>query len=310
MTDWASRYWTQTPINFAQFRPTEIKDKANYLALNEQDRQTYQSYWGPQKPEDAGMTRVESVPPGLRAADIRNCDSTINGQDVREAQKLFDFHGFEYQFMRPNGLQGFATVGTNAFISDSKVPNQIALANSNAVFARDDETGAQIVIQPLSCLSCHSRGLIPKDDKVREYVNSNTGNGKRFTAEQQDKANRIYIEKEAFRSQIEADNKIITDAITATGAKVSEQEPIVTTYKTFVNRASIEIVAGNVGVPVADLVRILDAAQQSNVAAEQAMARDLTSLRTSGGEIQRNVLEANLARLMEIAVRLKLIAVE
>jgi len=300
--DWASRYWTQTPINLRQFRPTRITNKADYLKLNSGDQATYQSYWGPQTALATDpMNNVPSVPAGIPANQVSDCEGTKNGVNIREADKVFNFHGFEYQFMRPNGLQGFATVAGNAFIMDTKIPNQVALNNPQAVLARDEETQAQIVIQPLSCLSCHSRGLIPKDDKIREYVTQNAGTNKMFSMPQLEKVKRIYPEIPAFRERLQKDNETITKAIESTGAKVIDQEPIVQAYKAFVARVTIEVAAAEVGVSPATFLELLDNAAASPVEAQKRLAVEFSPLRTSGGEVQRSTLETHLPRLIQIA---------
>ncbi|NBW83211.1 hypothetical protein EBR21_15795, partial [bacterium] len=227
--DWARKYWTQTPINFDFIRPTKKTDTSQ---LSTADKAIYDQFWnsdGTAKP----------LPPNTIA-----CDAERNGKNVREADRAFDFHGFEYQFMRPNGLQGFATVATNAFITDFKVPSDEAFKTTRAVFATTD-AGQKLVIQPLSCLSCHSRGLIDKRDAVNPYVKA-PGSG--FTQEQIEKADRIYVAPEKFTARLDADNKIIQSAIEATGAKLSDEEPNVAAYRRFVSRVKLNVLAADVGV--------------------------------------------------------------
>jgi hypothetical protein len=300
ISDWASRYWTQTPINVEQYRPTRITSRATFKALSEGDQQIYQQYWGNQPGNDLSvpLNNVPRVPAGRATSDIKNCESN------RESNKLFNFHGFEYQFMRPNGLQGFATVGTNAFISDLKVANDSAGLNFGIVTVNDPKMGT-VVIQPLSCLSCHTRGLIPKDDQIREYVSRNAGSGGLFTQKHVDKASRIYVEKKDFSAKMSADNKIITDAIEATGATISDQEPIVIVYNKYARSPiTLEIAAAAVGVTPTDLATVLVQARSSADPEIQSMAQDLSGLANVGaGQFSsREKFEKYLPRLIRLVV--------
>jgi hypothetical protein len=303
--NWASQYWTQVPIEMTQFRPTRITSKSTFDMLSSADKETYQSYWGAQT--KTVMENVPSVPEGLTPDRVTNCDGNDeNGVDVREKNKLFNFHGFEYQFMRPNGMQGFATVGTNAFISDLKIPNRQARDDSNAVFEIDsDNNNAPIVIQPLSCLSCHTRGLIPKQDAVRDFVAANAGPNKRFTQDQLDKALRIYVDKDQFRTRLEKDNNTITAAIEKTGAHIGDQEPIVVTYRQYNQKVTTEIVAATVGISVNDLLTLITP-KASMPQKESNVVFDFTPLRSGDGKVERSVLERNLAELMAMAVKTKM----
>lgn len=302
VSDWGSRYWSQVPLNLKQFRPTRITAKADFLKLSRADQLLYQSYWGVQTlvPTDA-MSNIPTVPAGIPANQVSNCEGTRGNMDVREADKLFNFHGFEYQFIRPNGMQGFATVAQNAFITDQSVPNQVALNNPAAVFARDDASQAQIVIQPLSCLSCHARGLIPKEDKIREYVLENAGTSKLFTTAQMEKTQRIYPEKSIFLGQMQKDNDLITKAIEQSGSRVIDNEPIVQTFKAYSARVTIESASAALGVSTKTFVDLLDIAAGGNDEASKRMAIEFSSLRISGGEIQRSTLEQYMPRLLQIA---------
>ncbi|MEN9808532.1 MAG: hypothetical protein RLZZ488_99 [Pseudomonadota bacterium] len=279
--DWARKYWTQTPINFDYLRPTR---KADPSKLSAADKAIYDSFW------NADGT-AKPLPPNTLA-----CDSVKNGKDVREADKAFDFHGFEYQFMRPNGLQGFATVALNAFITDFKIPSDEAFKTTRAVFATSD-SGQKIVTQPLSCLSCHSRGLIDKRDAVAPFVKANQGaNG--FSKEQVEKVERIYVAPEKFTDRLEKDNKIIQTAIAATGAEITDEEPNVAAYKRFVSRVKLEVLASDAGVTPETLRKII---QEAQTGADAALYSDLVALTVNGGDVLRETSEKHLPRIIELA---------
>ena len=299
ITDWATRYWLDSPINFDQFRPTK-KTVAEFNFLSAVDQKTYLKYW------EFDSTNTNFIPKtaakvGLLRGDGTlfeplPCDSAKNGfANIRDADRAFNFHGFEYQFLRPNGLQGFATVATNAFITDFKVPSVEAFKNQSAVFATN-EVGAQIVIQPLSCLSCHSRGLIPKKDQVNSYVKANVGS--KFNQAQVDKADRIYVDYSAFQARLEKDNQTIKSAIEATGTTITDVEPIVFTYKKFaLTRINLDTAAANVGVTPENLRKLIKLASATNA----NLASELSPLTAQLGTIERLVMEKYLPLLVELA---------
>lgn len=281
LMDWAKKYWTQTPINFDYLRPTRKSDTSKLSAA---DKAIYDSFWnadGTAKPMPVNATA---------------CDDIKDGKNIREADKAFDFHGFEYQFMRPNGLQGFATVATNAFITDFKVPSNEAFKTTRAVFATTDDL-QKVVVQPLSCLSCHSRGLIDKRDAVNPFIKANTGVGG-FTAEQVAKADRIYVAPDKFTDRLERDNKTIQAAITATGAQLSDEEPNVAAYKRFDSRVKLEVLAADIGMTPENLRKLIAAAQGT---VDQNVYNDLIALTVNGGDVLRETTEKHLPRLIELA---------
>lgn len=279
--DWARKYWTQTPINFDFLRPNR---KADTSKLNAADKAIHDRFW------NADGT-AKPLPTG-----VQPCDSVKNGVNIREADKAFDFHGFEYQFMRPNGLQGFATVAGNAFITDFKIPSNEAFKTSRAVFATSD-TGVKLVTQPLSCLSCHSRGLIDKRDSVNPFVKANQGEGG-FTKQQVEKADRIYVAPEKFSERLERDNQIIESALLATGAQLSDEEPNVAAYKRFISRVKIDVLAADVGVTPNNLRTIIAAAKSTS---DTELYNDLVALTLAGSDVLRETSEKHLPRLIELA---------
>jgi mono/diheme cytochrome c family protein/AraC-like DNA-binding protein len=298
ITDWASQYWLKTPINFDQFRPTKTSIET-FKKLNDADQKTYLKYWKTNQDETDFIEKSPSEV-GLKRGDGTlfeplNCESAKNNfADIRDADRAFNFHGFEYQFMRPNGLQGFATVATNAFVTDFKLPSRVALTNPNAAFVTN-ESGAQIVIQPLSCLSCHSRGLIPKNDQIKGFVKSNAGGI--FSTAQIEKAERIYADHPVFEKRIEMDNQNIKAAIEATGTEVTDVEPIVFTFNKFNQRLNIDQAAANVGVSPSQLADIIKASSSQN----PSMANSFAPLLIDSGVVDRALLEKYLPLLIELA---------
>ncbi len=308
--NWATLYWTQTPIIFDSLRPTKFGLMSEYNSLNNADKKIYDTYWtisaNPTTPTLAVNTAKSDtqLPPNLRGK-VMNCDNIKNGKNIHETDRVFKFHGFEYFFIRPNGLPGFATVADNAMIVDTKI------IPKGDVKKRDDNMvlvdGA--IIQPVSCLSCHTRGLIPKDDQVRDFIEKYSQDTptttKKFEQYHVDKARRIYVEKDKIRATMQQDNDIISKSVTATGTKLTDNEPITVAFRSYNEDMPVALVAATVGVSNLTLLEIINLASRSTREEDRRLAQDLQSLNLGRGDAIRSLVERHLRRLIELAVEHK-----
>ena len=77
-----------------------------------------------------------------------------------DGQDGFEHDGGETIFALPNGLQGYMLIDARGARID-KGPMEIV---------RDNKQADGAVVNGISCMSCHNRGLIEKADQLREVV--------------------------------------------------------------------------------------------------------------------------------------------
>lgn len=147
--------------------------------------------------------------------------------EVNPNHPAFRHENLEYLFLKRNGLQGFVNVGLSAEHLDYKIPNQRALENKEALLIPAHDNPNQMVVgAPISCLSCHAKGLIEKEDMVSKYVRQSS-----FVEELKIKVQRLYAPFSAFQAQMTKDNQVFRTALAKTGVALEEPEPIVATYR-------------------------------------------------------------------------------
>lgn len=193
--------------------------------------------------------------------------------------RTFRHESLEYLFLRPNGLQGFVNVGLAAEHLDYKVPNQRALENKEALLIPAfDRPELLVVGAPLSCLSCHVKGYIEKEDMVREYVEESD-----HPADVKAKIARVHKPFAELKKQMEADNGVFRKALAATGVSLDEPEPIVGTYRRWAAGLTLTQVAAELDVTPETL--------QASMKAKRNVGQILRELTISGATMRRNDFE-------------------
>ncbi len=183
-------------------------------------------------------------------------------------ETAFRHDGGEIIFALPNGLQAYLLAdgagrridkGPQAIVSDPRRPDRAV------------ENG-------ISCMSCHARGMIPKDDQVRPHV---LGNPSAFTKEDRDAILAIYPPHDKFAALVKEDSSRFKDAAALTGAPLSASEPVVALALHFEAELSLPLVAAEAGVAPEELLRALEHSPR--------LAKNLGVLRVPGATIQRQV---------------------
>src|SRR5262249_14584396 len=120
-------------------------------------------------------------------------------------QNSFEHSGGEILFNLPNGLQGYMLVDKSGrrvdpaprgIFSDPKRPD------------KQVETG-------LSCMTCHTRGVIPKADQIRAHV---LKNAKAFAKADIEAVKGLYPPEAQFRKLLDADADRFVKALAKTGS--------------------------------------------------------------------------------------------
>ena len=180
----------------------------------------------------------------------------------------FRHDGGEIIFALPNGLQAYLLAdvagrridkGPQTIVSDPRRPDRAV------------ENG-------ISCMSCHARGMILKDDQVRPHV---LGNLAAFSKEDRDTILALYPPREKFAELIQKDSQRFKDAVARTGAPLSASEPVVALALHFEAEMSLPLVAAEAGVAPAELLRALEHSPR--------LAKHLGVLRVPGATVQRQV---------------------
>jgi len=196
----------------------------------------------------------------------RNLFAHPLGPGKGESPFLHD--GGEIIFNLPNGLQAYLLVdgqgrridkGPTAVVSDPKRPDRAV------------ENG-------LSCMSCHAKGMIEKNDQVRDHV---LKNAKAFADADLETVKALYPRNDSFTALIRKDAKRFQEAVARTGAPLSVTEPIAALALRFEAEMDLPLAAAEAGVSSAELLKALDRSP--------GLAKQLGPLKIAGGTVQRQV---------------------
>jgi tetratricopeptide (TPR) repeat protein len=185
-----------------------------------------------------------------------------------DGESAFRHDGGEIIFTLPNGLHAYMLAdgagkridkGPAAIVSDPRRPDRAV------------ENG-------ISCMSCHARGVIPKDDQVRAHVLKNP---EAFAQEERDTILALYPPREKFAALVQEDSRRFKEAVARTGAPLSASEPVVALALHFEAEMGLALVAAESGVPPVELLRALERSPR--------LAKHLGLLRVAGATVQRQV---------------------
>jgi WD40 repeat protein len=182
--------------------------------------------------------------------------------------KTFLHDGGEIIYQLPNGLQAYMLVDNRGNRLD-KAPNTIV---------SDPKHPERVVQNGISCMSCHTGGLIEKADQIRPHIDKNPG---AFPADEQKAILALYPPAEQFLAVLRQDADAFQKAAALTGFKAGTTEPIVVTALRFEAELDLRQAATELWLTPEALLGLLDDFP--------SLARPLGALRTEGGTIQRQV---------------------
>lgn len=185
--------------------------------------------------------------------------------------------GGEMIFDLPNGLRGY-------FLTDAK-GNRIDKAPGEIV--ADPRRPDQRVVNGLSCMSCHARGLLPKTDQIRPHVEKNAV---AFGPDVVESIRATHPGKARFSAQVDQDNLRYLQALSTFGVRDPDQEPINLVTQRYEATVDGATAAAEMGVSAGDLARL--------IRQDAALTRTLGPLLTAGGTVQRSLLEDNFPELV------------
>ncbi len=203
---------------------------------------------------------------GLLLPDRRNVFAYPLGPGNLDTN--FQHIGGEVIFNLPNGLHAFMLVNANnqridkastAIVSDAKRPDRAV------------ETG-------VSCMSCHYRGINPKDDQVRDHVDKNP---KAFSKADAEVIRALYVPKDKMHKLMEEDAERFRKAVEKTGNKISAFEPVMTLTLRYEGDVDLPTAAAELGLKPDEL--------RERVGKSESGARNLGALKVAGGTVSRQV---------------------
>jgi hypothetical protein len=190
----------------------------------------------------------------------------------------FQHAGGEVIFNLPNGLQGYVLVNANnvrvdkaptAIVSDAKRPDRAVEAG-------------------VSCMHCHARGILPKDDQIRDHV---TKNRKAFSRTDAELIHALYPPAKKMRALMEADAERFRKALEKTGNKTTANEVVLAMTLRYEADVDLPTLAAELGVRPADLLPRLTATEN--------LSRNLGALKVAGATVSRQVVAQSFADLVK-----------
>lgn len=184
------------------------------------------------------------------------------------AETPFQHAGGEAIFALPNGLHGYILAkadnarldkGPIAIVSDPKRPDRAVEAG-------------------VSCMSCHTTGILPKADQIREHLDKNP---KAFKKSDFDLIRTLYPAKEKSLEVMQEDAKKYTEMVAKTGAKVSKFEAVSTITLKYEADLDLPLAAGEVGISPEEF--------RTRIEASETLTKHVGAFRAAGGTVSRQI---------------------
>jgi hypothetical protein len=189
----------------------------------------------------------------------------------------FQHDGGELIFNLPNGLQAYLLVDAQGNRIDKGPPEIVS----------DPKQGDRRVVNGVSCMSCHARGMIDKADQVREHVKKNSDS---FTKEELGAVLAIYPAKDNFTQLLREDAGRFKKAVEQTGAPLSVTEPVAALAQRFEAEVDLKQAAAELGLKPDEFLARLEK--------HAGLARLFGALRVEGGTVQRELIVEEFSSLV------------
>jgi WD40 repeat protein len=178
--------------------------------------------------------------------------------------------GGEIIFHLPNGLLAYLLVNQAGQRIDT-APVEIV---------SDPSRPDRRVVTGLSCMGCHSQGMIDKDDQVRAHVQANPG---AFTDDNREAILALYPPPKEFLALLKEDGERFSRALTQAGVDPTEPDPIREVVLRYEDILDLATVSAELGTTSDTLHQVLSRSP--------LLHRTLGALLASGGTIQRDLFE-------------------
>ena len=128
-------------------------------------------------------------------------------------------------------------------------------------------------------MSCHARGINPKDDQIRDHVAKNPKFFKRTDAEI---IRALYVPKEKMRALMDEDTERFRKALEKTGNKVSPSEPVMNATLRYEADVDLPTLAAEIGLTPEEL--------QARIVKSEVLSKSFGPLKAAGGTVPRQVV--------------------
>src|SRR5262249_12738950 len=146
---------------------------------------------------------------------------------------------------------------------------------------KDPRQSDGTVVNGISCMSCHVRGIIAKDDEVRGHVQKNLA---AFPGEAESVLV-MYPPRDKFNDLLRRAAERFAAAVKQTCAPLSNTDPIVALAARFEWDLDLKLTAAEVGLTSSDFLTRLETAPAK-------LSRVFGPLKVGGGTVKRQVVEA------------------
>lgn len=198
-----------------------------------------------------------------------------------EGENTFQHDGGEIIWALPNSVQAYMLVDSRGNRIDTG-PTAIVVDKDRVKKGLNPD-----VINGISCMSCHAKGLIDKTDQIRESVEKNP---RAFGAQEREIILALYPTKDKLESLLKEDIERFARAVAQTGARLSTTEPIAALATRFEEEVDLNLAAAEVGVSPPLLINAI----QHSV----KLARVLGPLQVDGGTVKREVFASAFGDLV------------
>lgn len=195
----------------------------------------------------------------------------------RKRPNAFQHAGGELVFNLPNGLQAYMLVDQSGRRID-KGPLEIV---------SDPRRPDRAVVNGLSCMSCHARGIIFKEDQVRPHVLQNK---QAFVDDELKLILALYVPREKMNKAMDEDAARFRAAVEKTGCRLGTTEPVVALAVRYESEIDLALAAAELGMTAETL--------RKQFARSVTLARSVGPLAVEGGTVQRDVFTGAFAEIV------------
>ena len=189
----------------------------------------------------------------------------------------FEHDGGELIFNLPNGLQAYLLVDGRGRRID-KGPIEVV---------SDPRRPDRLVVNGLSCMSCHAEGVKRKKDEVRDAI---LANPQAFTAAEVSQVKKLYKPSETLEKLFDEDANRFATAVARTGGKTTGDEPIVMLAMRFEEELDVDTAAAEAGVTTQQF--------KTSLGKSANLSRQLPTLMVAGGTVKRDLFVAMFPTLV------------
>ena len=180
-------------------------------------------------------------------------------KDARLAALEFDHDGGEVIFNLPNGFQAYG-------LFDAK-GNRIDVGPTNIV--HDDTMTGGAIINGVSCISCHDRGMKPENrrqlvslDRIRSATSDNF---RRFDEDTRLQIQELYPEGKVIADLMKSDRQRFSKARQNAGIPETSDEPVRALFNQFIADLNVASVAAELGMEQSELERQLNSDSETRM---------------------------------------------